>query len=382
MGPATEPMSGMGPPAGQSMPFANAWRFPLDGNSDSNGSIDPSTGAMLWAVEDDSDSDSGGDPSLSHDELDAIGALSRREHAAVVLPTRGETMEHARQEAAKQEVAETTTKAAKPKKKKRKKSGFFNPQETLTLVGGVSVVVLVLALVAWWFPQFRFPFGALLAVIGAVLYLMAAISLRRLTEQLGFFKSFLFRFFPPYQLWFVLTRWEETRDYFAFILSGLISVAVGVAIVITSPTYKAAEASERGLSIHGRRVGTRWGSLRTAAGDQENGRWQELVTQCLSAGSSRSTEPRLFRRTDASSVSSRARLAQAGVRSCAVAPLGSRGGEPNRAGGTDFQPSGRYRGWSFGDARPRPATSSRPCRHKPARIRGRTGRGQGGRGLR
>ena len=82
-------------------------------------------------------------------------------------------------------------------------------------------------------------------MIGAVLYLMAAISLRRLTEQLGFFKSLLFRFFPPYQLWFVLTRWEETRDYFAFILSGLISVAVGVAIVITSPTYKAAEASER-----------------------------------------------------------------------------------------------------------------------------------------
>ena len=196
----TELMSGV-LPAGQSMPVANAWRFPLDGNSDSNGSIDPSTGATLWAVEDESDSD----PSLSHDELDAIGALSRREHAAVVLPTCGETMEHARQEAAKQEVAETTTKAAKPKKKKRKKSGFFNPQETLTLVGGVSVVVLVLALVAWWLPQFRFPFGALLAVIGAVLYLMAAISLRRLTEQLGFFKSLLYRFFPPYQLWFVLT---------------------------------------------------------------------------------------------------------------------------------------------------------------------------------
>ena len=43
----------------------------------------------------------------------------------------------------------------------------------------------------------------------------------------------------------MLTRWEETRDYFAFIMSGLISVAIGVAIVITSPTYKAAEASER-----------------------------------------------------------------------------------------------------------------------------------------
>ena len=124
MGPATEPTSGMGPPAGQSMPVANAWRFPPNGNSDSNGSIDPATGATLWAVEDESDRDR--DPSLSHEGLRAIGALTRIEQAAVVLPTRGETMDHARQEAAKQEVAETTTNAAKPKKKKKKKSGFFD----------------------------------------------------------------------------------------------------------------------------------------------------------------------------------------------------------------------------------------------------------------
>ena len=231
------------------MPFANAWRFPLDGNSESNGSIDPSTGyvgpsrTIATATAD-------GDPSLSHDELDAIGALSRREHAAVVLPTGGETMEHARQEAAKQEVAETTTKAAKPKKPKRKegkKSGFFNPQETLTLVGGVSVVVPGTG--TWWpggFRSFDFRSVHCWSVIGAVLYLMGCDIVTAAHRTTSRFLQVVFCFgsFPRTSCGSVLTRWEETRDYFAFILSGLISVAVGVAIVITSPTYKAAEASE------------------------------------------------------------------------------------------------------------------------------------------
>ena len=234
-------MNGLGPPAGHSIPVANGWRVPLDGNSDSNRSMAPATGATLWAVEVESDSE----PSLSHDQLEAMGRLTRREHAAVVLPSRGETMEQARQEAAKQEVTETTGNAAKPKKKKRKKTGFFDLKETLTLVGGVSALVGVLAIVAWWFPQFRFPLGALLAVIGSFLYLIGAMSLRRLAENLGFFKALAYRFFPPYQLWFVLTRWADTRDYFAFFMSGLITVAIGVAIIITSPTYKAAEESER-----------------------------------------------------------------------------------------------------------------------------------------
>jgi hypothetical protein len=142
-------------------------------------------------------------------------------------------------------VAETTKNAAKPKKKKRKKTGFFDLKETLTLVGGLSVVVGVLAFVAWRFPQFRFPLGALLAVIGSIIYLLGAMSLRRLAENLGFFKALAYRFFPPYQLWFVLTRWADTRDYFGFFMSGLITAAIGVAIIITSPTYKAAEDSER-----------------------------------------------------------------------------------------------------------------------------------------
>jgi len=45
--------------------------------------------------------------------------------------------------------AETTRNAAKPKKRKRKKTGLFDLKETLTLVGGVSVVVGMLEFVAW-----------------------------------------------------------------------------------------------------------------------------------------------------------------------------------------------------------------------------------------
>ena len=129
------------------------------------------SGAILWAVEAEDDSN----PSLSTDQLEAIGSVSRREHAAVVLPSRGETMEQVRHEAAQQEAAETTKiaeKAKKAKKKQRKKAGYFDLKETLTVVGGVSVVVGVLALLAWYFPEFRFPLAGLLVVIGSVLYLL------------------------------------------------------------------------------------------------------------------------------------------------------------------------------------------------------------------
>lgn len=185
---------------------------------------------------------------LSLDQLEAIGSLTRREHAAVVLPSRGETMEQVRQEVAKQEAAETVKiaeKAKKAKKKQRKKAGYFDLKETLTMVGGVSIFVGVLALLAWYFPGFRFPLSGLLVVTGAVLYLLGAMSLRRLAEHEGFFKSLAYRFFPPYQLWFVVTHWRETQDYFAFFVTGLVTVAIGLAVFRTSPTFTEAEASER-----------------------------------------------------------------------------------------------------------------------------------------
>jgi hypothetical protein len=280
--PATGPTSGVRPPAGHRTPGANPWRVPRHGNSGSSRPIVPATGlsrearplagqstpvasafrvlpdgdsgnshpmapaagVTLWAVEDDSDTG----PSLSTDQLEAIGSVSRREHAAVVLPSRGETMEQVRQEVAQQEAAETTKnaeKAKKAKKKQRKKAGYFDLKETLTMVGGMSVVVGVLAFLAWFFPEFRFPLAGLLVVIGAVLYLLGAMSLGRLASNEGFLKSMAYRFFPPYQMWFVVTRWRETQDYFAFFLSGLVTVLIGLAVFRTSPTFKDAEDSDR-----------------------------------------------------------------------------------------------------------------------------------------
>lgn len=81
--------------------------------------------------------------------------------------------------------------------------------------------------------------------MGIVFYLLGATSLRHLADYEGFFKSMLFRFFPPYQMWFVVTHWAETQDYFAFFASGLIIVAIGLGVITTSPAAKKAEASER-----------------------------------------------------------------------------------------------------------------------------------------
>jgi hypothetical protein len=112
------------------------------------------------------------------------------------------------------------------------------------LVSGVSVLVGVLGFVALYFPDFRYFLGGVVAVIGLILYLLGARSLRELAAHEGFFQSMAYRFFPPYQLWFVLTHWSETRDYFAFFVSGLLVMVIGGAVVTTSPTFKKAAESQ------------------------------------------------------------------------------------------------------------------------------------------
>jgi len=155
-------------------------------------------------------------------------------------------MEQVRQQAAVETSKDADqAKRAKKKKKRRKKSGYFDPKETLTLIAGVGVVVGVIALLAWRFPDFRFPLGGLLAVIGFIVYLLGAASLRQLVAEEGFVKLIFYRFFPPYQWWFVATRWSDTKDYFAFFASGLMIMSIGGAVLKTSPTGKKADESER-----------------------------------------------------------------------------------------------------------------------------------------
>ncbi len=148
-GPTTERRSGVGPPAGDSI--ANARRAPLEGDSGFSHSIAPAPGAALR----DGGAQTERDALLSNDQLEAIGGLTRREQAAVVLTSRGEMMEQVQQETARQEAAEITKnaeKAKKAKRKQRKKTSFFDLQETLTMLGGVGVVVAVLGFLAWRFP--------------------------------------------------------------------------------------------------------------------------------------------------------------------------------------------------------------------------------------
>ncbi len=242
--PATGAKAEVRAPAGNSFPVANVSRGVFDANSGSSRAVARVTEAAVPAVEDETRGESR--PVL--ERIESIAEVTHRERAEVVLPSRAETMEQVRQEAAEQEAVATqkkVEKAKRDKKKQRKRKGDFELQETLTLVGGVSVVVGALGLLAWRFPDFRYFLGGLVAVIGFILYLLGARSLRELTAHQGFFHLMLYRFFPPYQLWFVLTHWGEARDFFAFFVSGAIVMAIGGAVVTTSPTFKRASQSER-----------------------------------------------------------------------------------------------------------------------------------------
>jgi ribosomal protein S27E len=181
-------------------------------------------------------------------ETGLIETAKRPRRAESVLPSRSDLMEQVRQQELEAEELEAQTKAEKAKKiKKRKKKGssYFDPKETLTLVAGVGAVVGVLAFLAWGYPDFRFPLGGLLCVIGFIIYVLGSISLRQLVAEDGFVQALMFRFCPPYQWWFIMTRWADAKDFFAFFLSGAIIMAIGGFVIKTSPTGEKADASER-----------------------------------------------------------------------------------------------------------------------------------------
>jgi hypothetical protein len=74
---------------------------------------------------------------------------------------------------------------------------------------------------------------------------MGGVSLRQLAAEEGFLKLMLFRFFPPYQWWFIFTRWQETRDYLAFFVAGAMMMSVGGGIIKISPLGIKADRDER-----------------------------------------------------------------------------------------------------------------------------------------
>jgi hypothetical protein len=197
--------------------------------------------------------DESGESTSVLEDLAAIELTTTPRRAGTVLSSRSEMVEQARVKAA--EAAGTTAesteipkkKTGKKKKKKKKQTGFFDPKETLKLVAGVGVVVVVLALLAWRVPGTRFPLGGLLCVVGFIVYLLGWGSLKQLVAEEGAFKALLFRFFPPYQWWYVATNWRDTKDYVAFFGAGLLIMSIGGVIIKTSAVGMKAEASERKL---------------------------------------------------------------------------------------------------------------------------------------
>ena len=198
-------------------------------------------------------------PNVAAQELDAIARIEGkgiRRRPESLLTSRSAMIEHALERSAAEEAAleqEAAASAAHYRsgkgtgkgRKRKKHSSFFDPKETLKLVAGVGAVVLVLAFLAWGYPDLRFPMGGFLCVVGFIVYAMGAYSLRQVVAEEGMIKLIAFRLCPPYQWWFVATRWQDTRDFFAFFLAGAMVMSLGGAIIKVSPVGKEAEASDR-----------------------------------------------------------------------------------------------------------------------------------------
>lgn len=184
-------------------------------------------------------------PALFEELVSAQGAGASGP-VATVLPSRTEAMEEVRRlEEEKAEQTRQKKEALAKKKRKRKSEGYFDTKETLQLVAGVGALVAVLALVAWGYPDFRFPLGGILCVIGFIVYVMGLYSVRTLVREEGILPAILFRIFPPYQWWFVWTRWAETKDHVIFLAAGFVILSLGGAILKTSPVGLRAIAGDR-----------------------------------------------------------------------------------------------------------------------------------------
>jgi predicted RNA-binding Zn-ribbon protein involved in translation (DUF1610 family) len=193
-------------------------------------------------------SDAAPDDSSLLDDLAALEGKSRRSRAEAILPSRSEAMAQVREKVAEEEAekaVKAAEKARKKKKVKKKGSGFFDPKETLRLVGWVSVGIGLLAFLAWGYPDFRFPLGGLMCVVGFIVYLMGWASLKQYAAEQGPIAAILFRFFPPYQWYFVLKNWADTKDFVAFFGAGFLILSIGGVVIKSSPVGKMAAESEK-----------------------------------------------------------------------------------------------------------------------------------------
>ncbi len=173
------------------------------------------------------------------------GKVKSARRVEPALPSRTEAMELIREKIIEQEALEAEKAKQRKKKKRRQGSGYFDPRETLQLVGGVTAFVAVLAFLAWGYPDLRFPLGGLLCLIGFVVYLVGAFALRQLVADEGFVQLIAYRFFPPYQWWFIATHWAEAKGHFIFFASGFVILSIGGAVIKTSDVGKKAEESDR-----------------------------------------------------------------------------------------------------------------------------------------
>ncbi len=139
-------------------------------------------------------------PIIAAPELDVIARIEgkgARRRPESLLTSRSAMIELALMRSAEEEAAleeeEAAARAAsirsgkgKGKGKKRKKhSSYFDPKETLKLVAGVGALVAVLAFLAWGYPDFRFPLGGFMCVVGFIVYAMGAIPCARLSPRKG-----------------------------------------------------------------------------------------------------------------------------------------------------------------------------------------------------
>lgn len=178
---------------------------------------------------------------------DTEQGVTGRTRSHAVPPSESEARGQVHQKVPGREAVESTKSEVRGENEQKdaRNTGYFDPRETLTVAGGITAFVAVLAFLSWCYPDLRFLIGTFLCILGFIVYLLGAASLKQVVTEEGFHHVVLFQYFPPYQWYLVATRWSETKDFVAFFATGLIILGIGVTVLKTSPIGKKGEDSER-----------------------------------------------------------------------------------------------------------------------------------------
>jgi hypothetical protein len=159
-----------------------------------------------------------------------------------ILPSRSESLAELRKGFQSSDEADRRRRKRAASKKKGDKAlrpaTSLEPGDVQNIFLGTIGTLVVVGGLAWGYPILRPFMGPFLLVFGGLTYMMGTIAFSRVAATEGEIHSVLCKLFPPYALFFLLSRWGKMKEHAVFMLAGAILAVPGWYLFKTSPLFE------------------------------------------------------------------------------------------------------------------------------------------------